>query len=281
MLKQLLNNYFGFNRQQRNGLYVLCCISVCLLVVRIVYPYFLKPAPIHIGNLAMVEANIEDNDRKNNLEQSLLFPFDPNTVSKEQLVKLGFKERTAQTFIKFRSKGFVFKKKEDVQKIFGVSEALYMRIEPYILFNRSDKKETSNYIVSKESKAKKLELNSADSLSLIALDGVGPGYAKRILKYRRLLGGFVKIEQLKEIYGMSDDLFQLIASQCIIDPSVIKKININSADFKTLNKHPYIDYELTKHIFNFKKTTAVTEANLIQIIEDEELTSRIKPYLEY
>jgi competence protein ComEA len=284
MFKQLLNNYFGFNRQQRNGLYILCCISVCLLIVRIVYPYFIEPAPIHIGQLAMAEAGIdaqkEDGKTTRTFGNSTLFPFDPNTVSKEELIKLGLREKTAQTFIKFRSKGFVFRKKEDVQKIYGISEAFYTRIEPYILIANSPKKETSTSIA-KQSTGKKLELNSADSLALIALDGVGPGYAKRILKYRSLLGGFVNIDQVKEIYGMTDELFQLIAAQCNVNPAGIKKINVNAVDFKTLNKHPYIDYELTKHIFNFKKTGPLTEANLAQVIEDEELTARLRPYLEF
>ncbi|MBK7310285.1 MAG: helix-hairpin-helix domain-containing protein [Sphingobacteriaceae bacterium] len=126
-----------------------------------------------------------------------------------------------------------------------------------------------------------MELNSADSLALIELKGIGPAYAKRILKYRNLLGGFTSIQQVKEIYGMTDDLYQLIASQCTINSSSIKKININTVDFKALNKHPYIDYELTKRIFILKKNGKITEENIAEIIEDDQLTTKIKPYLEY
>jgi competence protein ComEA len=289
MLQKFLNNYFGFNKQQRNGLYILCCISACLLIIRIAYPYFIKPADIQIANIAMVEEELEakQNSAGNNGSEAkgALFPFDPNTVSEGELIKLGFKERTAQTFIKFRNKGFVFRQKEDVQKIYGISPKLYARIEPYILIKNSSgaKKDASTSSATKGKKisAKKLELNSADSLALIELKGVGPGFAKRILKYRGLLGGFVKIEQVKEIYGMTDELYALIAEQCSINASAIKKININTVDFKTLNKHPYINYELSKHIFNFKKNTPVSDANLADVIEDAESTARIRPYLEY
>lgn len=287
MLQRFLNNYFGFNRQQRNGLYILCCISLSLLVIRIAYPYFIHTAPISIANVEMIEDELGEQiglgTEKSSDKKSILFPFDPNTVSKEELIKLGLKERTAQTFIKFRSKGFVFKQKEDMQKIYGISDAFYARIEPYILIkNPGGTKTNASTATTKENTiAKKLELNSADSLDLIELKGVGPGYAKRILKYRSLLGGFVEISQVKEIYGMTDELFQLIASQCTVNTSNIKKIKINTVDFKVLNNHPYVDYELTKHIFNFKKSTPISAANIEEVIEDDELIKKISPYLEY
>lgn len=211
----------------------------------------------------------------------ILFPFDPNTVSKEELIKLGFRERTAQTLIKFRDKGFIFKTKEDVQKIYGLSPKLYTKIEPYILIGNKKENKKNASTSSAANVNKTLELNTADSLSLIGLKGVGPGYAKRILKYRSLLGGFVDIDQIKEIYGMTDDLFQLIAQQCSVDPTIIKKMNINTIDFKTLNKHPYVNYELTKHIFNFKKNEPISNTNLADVIEDEALVSKLRPYLEY
>lgn len=283
MLKQFLNNYFGFNRQQRNGLYVLCCICFILLIVRIIYPYFIKPSPIHIGTMAMVEEELDEkgsSTEKNS--KGVLFPFDPNTITEEELIKLGFKEKTARTFIKFRNKGFVFKQKEDVQKIYGISEAFYAKIEPYIIIkNATNRTIAHSTSVAEKSTGKKLELNSADSLALVELKGIGPGYAKRILKYRSLLGGFTNIEQIKEIYGMTDELYQLINSQCTINASLIKKIKINTVDFKSLNSHPYIDYELTKHIFNFKKNAPISEANLAEVIEDDETIRKIKPYLEY
>ncbi len=231
----------------------------------------------------MIEDEIDE--KQNSFSKSAdvkgtLFPFDPNTATQEELIKLGFREKTAQTFIKYRSKGVTFKKKEDLQKIYGISPKLYAQIEPYILI-KNTRGASASSATKEKTIGKKLELNSADSLALIELKGVGPGYAKRILKYRSMLGGFISIEQVKEIYGMSDDLYQLIAQQCSVNSSAIKKINVNTADFKTLNKHPYINYELTKHIFNFKKNASISEANLADVIEDEELTSKIRPYLEY
>jgi len=289
MIQQFLNNYFGFNKQQRNGLYVLCCISVLLLIVRLSYPSFIKQVPLQIENIAMIEEEINTSKasaKKNSYSfnnKAILFPFDPNTASLEELVKLGIREKTAQTLIKFRSKGFKFKQKEDLKKIYGLNENTYLKLEPYILIkNNSESKteiKTSSYTSIKN--VSTLELNSADSLALIALKGVGPGYAKRILKYRSMLGGFANILQLKEVYGMTDELYALIESQCKVNSAVVTKININALDFKLLNKHPYISYELTKQICNFRKTVKISEVNIKDVIQDDELTSKLSPYLLY
>jgi len=289
MLQQFLNNYFGFNKQQRNGLFVLCCISVLLLIIRLSYPSFIKPLPLQIENITMFEEdiNLSKASAKKNYSfykfKGALFPFDPNTASLEDLVKLGIREKTAQTLIKFRNKGFKFKQKEDLKKIYGLNENTYLKLEPYILIKNisEPKNESKTSTLASSKNSLKVELNNADSIALIALKGVGPGYAKRILKYKSMLGGFANMLQLKEVYGMTDELYALIESQCIINSAVVTKININAIDFKALNKHPYISYELTKQICNFRKTVKISEVNIKDVIQDDELVSKLSPYLLY
>lgn len=260
-----------------------------LLLIRITYPSFIKPDDFHIDNISLVENEIAEkqstyNSLNNYVTSGETFVFDPNVASLEELKKLGFKEKTAKTLIKFRTNGFKFKQKEDLKKVYGVSEKLYQRLENYILIKSyksgpiAEKNTSSKNTISS---ANKLELNNADSLALIALKGVGPGYAKRILKYRSLLGGFTSIIQIKEIYGMNDELYNLIESQCIVNSSISSKINLNTVEFKTLNRHPYFSYELTKHIFNYRKQAKITESNLLDVIQDEQLTKKLKPYIAY
>src|SRR5690606_7484140 len=126
---------------------------------------------------------------------------------------------------------------------------------------------------------KKLELNSADSLQLLELKGIGPSYAKRILKYRSILGGYVSLEQLKEVYGFDEELFEKVKPYVEVNPSLVKKIKINSDDFKIVNKHPYITYELTKTIFDWRRKTVITETNFKDILNDEVLYNKLLPYL--
>lgn len=287
MLRKVLNNYFGFNRQQRNGLFLLCCVSFLLLIVRLVYPTFIKPDEITIENIQVYEEVLDSfqNVKKQNSNyfKSSLFAFDPNTVSESELLKLGFKEKTAKTFLKFRNSGFKFKQKEDVRKIYGISENYYKKLEPYIVIHQSQlnnkPSETAKTVTNAIQNS--IELNAADSLTLISLKGIGPSYAKRIIKYRTLLGGFTHIEQLKEVYGMQDELLTLLKTQCKVNPSLISKLNVNSADFKVLNKHPYISYELTKHLVNTRKNIKLSSSNIAEIIQDEVITTKLLPYLEY
>lgn len=286
-----INNYFGFNKQQRNGLLVLLIISFVLLMIRVIYPHFMKPDPITIKNLPLIERKLDssENAYRNNFSktQATLFVFDPNTVTLEQLIKLGFREKTAKTFISYRSKGVTFKSKTDLHKIYGISPQLYKSIEPYILITSP----TKNKITVLENKKivpvkvtqviSKVELNSADSFSLVALNGIGAGYAKRILKYRSILGGYANKDQLHEVYGFTDELFEKIKDQVTVDATNIKKINLNKDDFKTVNKHPYLTYELTKIIFDWRRKTTINAVNLKEILNDQALYTKLLPYLAF
>jgi len=312
MLKSFLNNYFGFNRQQRNGLFILVLISCSLLIVRLVYPVFIKPDPIVLLNLPLVEKKLDstsaasekfakkspDNYRdKKDLSKPLhLFVFDPNSVSVEQLLQLGFREKTAQALVKFRNKGFIFRQKKDLQKVYGVSDNLFAQLEPYILIAEIPTKESKRNFQSTTAERPlivrspvnavkpiqgKIELNSADSASLVSLNGIGAGYAKRILKYRSMLGGYTSVDQLKEVYGFTEDLYEEIKSNFNVDARAIKKINLNKDDFKILNKHPYLTYEITKTIFDWRRKTTINPTNLKDILNDPSLYQKLLPYLAF
>jgi competence ComEA-like helix-hairpin-helix protein len=127
-----------------------------------------------------------------------------------------------------------------------------------------------------------IELNTADTLDLQVLKGVGQSYARRIYKYRILLGGFRSVEQIKEVYGMTKELYELLLPQITIDTSQIQKLNINTASIKELNHHPYIDYYLAKAIVKYR----ITEGNFHSLEElqaiylfDDSTFAKILPYI--
>lgn len=284
MWRKIFNNYFGFNRQQRSGLLVLIAILFILFCFRLNIHRFIKPTEIEISNITEIEkgldSNLQNQRRFNSNEK--LFAFNPNTVSFEQLIKLGFKEKTAKTFIKFRSKGFVFKQKDDLKKIYGVSDYLFQRLEAYIVLNE---KGTQNINYPKNEfklkDKKKIDINVADSLSLLEVRGIGPSFAKRILKYRRMLGGFTSKKQLLEVYGFSAEMYAQMEDQLEVRPTTIEKINLNKDDFKTINQHPYLTYELTKEIFNQRRKALITPELTKNILNDDELYSKLLPYLDF
>lgn len=285
---RFLSAWFGFNKQQRNGLLVLCCIVALLLFARLSISSFIHPEPILIAdfsNTNFPKSNSNTLVSDSSSENNNLFVFNPNTVTKEQLISLGFKEKTANTFINYRNKGAHFNAKEDVKKVYGVTEELFTKLEAYILID-SENKNPKQY-AQQEPKTKKqiktIELNTVDSIGLLPLPGIGPGYAKRILKYRSLLGGYATIEQLREVYGFTDSLFQVVKPYVTVNPALVTIIDLNTEDFKKLNAHPYLSYEDTKAIFNYRrKNGAIVKMEHLRIcIYDESQLIKLAPYLDF
>ncbi|MBK7133839.1 MAG: helix-hairpin-helix domain-containing protein [Bacteroidales bacterium] len=127
-----------------------------------------------------------------------------------------------------------------------------------------------------------VNLNSCDTSQLISLPGIGPVLSVRIIKYRNLLGGFASVDQLKEVYGLSAETFELIQGRVYADSSDVNKININEATYKDLSRLPYFEkYEVTA-ILKYRELNGringinnLTDNKLIPV----EKVSKVRPYL--
>ncbi|MBQ7222211.1 MAG: helix-hairpin-helix domain-containing protein [Bacteroidales bacterium] len=162
-----------------------------------------------------------------------LFEFDPNTVTESELRRLGFSERQAAVIINYREKGGSFRKKSDFAKMYVVDSAKFFQLEPYI-------------------NIEKLDINSADSIALLTLSGIGPYYAHKILEYRERLGGyFTSTGQLLEIDGIDEERFSGF-SENIEARSVPFRFDIWSAEEWQLERHPYIGSYAAKGIIRYK-----------------------------
>ena len=60
------------------------------------------------------------------------FPFDPNTADSTQLLRLGLQPWQVHNIYKYRSRGGIYRKKEDFAKLYGLTVKDYRRLEPYI-----------------------------------------------------------------------------------------------------------------------------------------------------
>jgi competence protein ComEA len=290
MRGSLLDNYFGFNRQQRNGLLVLICICAILLALRLSLPLFTEPGTILVENLPLIERKSDSftvamKASRAEGKPAGLFNFDPNTVSFEQLLKLGFREKTAKTFLKYRERGYRFRKKEELMKIYGVSETFYKKLAPFILIADPHPVKSDNALnrvaVVSNKQLLQIELNSADSITLEKLPGIGPSYSRRIIKYRTILGGYTDCRQLLEVYGFSNELFDKVRASVTVDPGLVKKINLNKDDFKAVNRHPYISYELTKAIFKKRYQSPLTAESFRVLAANDSIYNAVLPYLEF
>jgi DNA uptake protein ComE-like DNA-binding protein len=129
-----------------------------------------------------------------------------------------------------------------------------------------------------------IELNSCDSASLEALPGIGPVLSARIIKYRTLLGGFVVAEQLREVYGLSAETFELIKNRITVNPSAIRKTPVNTAEFRDLWRVPYLKrYDILAIIKyrDFKgKISSMEELVTNNIIADS-TARKVKPYIVF
>ncbi len=128
-----------------------------------------------------------------------------------------------------------------------------------------------------------IDINRADSVHLLPLPGIGPVFAGRIVKYRELLGGYVRIDQLCEVYGFPIKTLDLIKDRIVLDTSAIRKILLDSASFRDLLRHPYLEFEEVKslvHYRDFKQDiSTLMELRQNQVLPDSTL-ERIAPYLD-
>ncbi len=127
-----------------------------------------------------------------------------------------------------------------------------------------------------------LDLNLCDTLDLQMIRGIGPTFARRICKYREKLGGYVKVEQLREVYGIDEQKYQAIRKYFTIGEEHIRKVNINSLNIKELMTHPYIDRFLAKEIIvfhqNYGAYSDVNQLKAVHLMSDS-LFDKLVPYL--
>lgn len=220
-----------------------------------------------------------------------LFHFDPNTLDSIGWVKLGFSPKQALTIINYRAKSGGFRKAEDLKKLYVVSQDKYEQLQPFIRLaalapsngNQPVSEHGPNESWKKpERETLMLEINSADSAQLTKLFGIGPSFAKRIVKYRQLLGGFRSVEQVLEVYGMDSIRYSRIVQNLIVDTMAVTLININLADEKQLMRHPYISPNQARAIVSYRQQHGpfkqVQQLNNIQIITRSDF-ARLRPYL--
>ena len=130
-----------------------------------------------------------------------------------------------------------------------------------------------------------LDVNKADSILFEQLPGIGEKLSSRIVRYRERLGGFISLEQLKEVYGIQDSLFQQLKGQLLLNKSELpRKLSINKADYKALRQHPYVSHLMAKILLAYLRAhdriKDEEELNSINGLDKKEL-EKLLPYLDF
>lgn len=209
-----------------------------------------------------------------------LFAFDPNTATKKQFIQLGLTEKVANTIINYRTKGGKFRYKSDFKKIWGLTEANYNRLEPYI--NISSSPVPDNIPTSYDDKNEKIDVNTATKDDFIKLYGIGEKTATRIIKFRDALGGFHSVDQVGDTYGFDPTTFANLKPKFIIKNKTVKQININTSTADELKKHPYINWKTANAIVKYRDQHgnfgSIRDLKNIYII-DGDLFVKLSPYV--
>lgn len=261
--------WFVFTRKERTGILLL----VALIIAATCLPWFFSASLVR-PDIAMTKrlqeelagitvkrnsADTQDGERYIShydvspaKKPPPLFYFDPNTLSAEGWRKLGVREKAVQIIRKYLSRGGIFRKPDDLKKIYGLGEADAGRLIPWVRIEKTEPavKEYPKY---KKAEPRIIEINTADTTALIALPGIGSKLARRITSFRDKLGGFHSVEQVKETYGLSDSTFQQIRSLLKCDSKTVRVIDINSADYNTLSQHPYIGRNLANAMVKYRE----------------------------
>ncbi len=291
-LKHQVRSFFGFSRAETNGFVLLLIIISIVLFSKPVYHAWVSNRPVDFSKekktLDSLTAHWELRKKELNsipADEAIavtFFEFNPNTATPEELEALGFSERLKKGLINYRAKGGEFRIKSDLKKLYGMDSAFYESLYPFIQLPEKITYEKAALPETKK-KSEVFNLNEADTTQFKKIYGIGPVLAKRIVKYRERLGGFVTADQLGEVYGLDSVVVkQILKSSFLNDNFMPRKININTADEVLLSSHPYSSKKVARTIVTYRfqhgSFQSVDDLRKINLL-DKKIVDKIYPYL--
>jgi len=313
-------NFLVFTKKEKRGVFaVLGFIALIFICSEYIYPMIIAHEKVSSNDLSRFADSLREmktdstkhytkyerydhyNDEKNDRRYlkkefdpvftGTMFYFDPNTLDIAGWQRLGIKERTIATIQNYLSKGGKFREPDDLRKIWGLRNDEMDRLVPYAriavpagtpkTYAHTDQPFEKK--VYEKKTVEPVDINSGDSAAFVALPGIGPGYSRRIINFRDKLGGFYSPNQIAEVYGLPDSVFQKIKPLLKFSGAPVKKININTATNDELKAHPYIRWQLAGLILEYKKQHGIfkslEELKKIPMVDDD-LYRKLLHYLE-
>lgn len=300
-------DFFYYSKTERRGIIVLFVLIIGVGIASRIYlanstqeevnpadpAKFEQEYADFIASIREVEQSKKKSKKqwKPSIEREItLSSFDPNTADSATFLRLGLPSWMAKNILRYRSKQGKFRHPEDFKKIYGLTEEQYQTLRPYICIPEDVvEKDTIQLLITQKEKRDSvfkyppgtiIDLNNADTTELKKIPGIGIGIARMIINYRKQLGGFYKIEQLKEINLKAEKLRPWFS----IDESQTLRINLNRASLQRMMHHPYINFYQAKIIVEYRKNKGKLQ-DLKQLSLYEEFTpddmERLHPYVCY
>ena len=254
--------------------------------------------------------------KRKNYSEPVRSLFDPNTIDSVGLCRLGLPSFIAKRVISYRENGGVFHTPADFSRIYGLTDKQFHELQPYItidtirlaqlLRERTDKytkkrggkpsadsMQTSlseerfasiqNYSsprITKYQEGTVLDLNSADTLQLRKVPGIGTGLSKMIVAYRNRLGGYSSVSQLQEVASIDTSINRWFK----VDSCIFRPLRVNRANLDQLRNHPYMNFYKAKAILEYRrkrgKIKGLSQLSMFQEFSEKDL-QRLEPYLDF
>lgn len=287
-MKKNLWEFFTLSLRERRGTWILAVLLILISALNL-YMARRRPAMVQSGVPAWMndsaylirspgakpEENPEEETGETFMEIQEEVFFDPNTAALDELVRAGMGLRAANNLIRYRKAGGHLRSAGELQKIYGMDAAQFSRLEHHIRIHPP-------ILVSTPLSVPVLELNSADSVALERLPGIGPVLARRIIRYREKLGGYSDPNQLAEVYGIPDSLVLQLVGRLRTDTALMVRLSLNKAVEKELASHPYIGKYKAAGIIRYRNRVYVIrnvdELVTNGVVEKNEV-EKLRPYL--
>jgi DNA uptake protein ComE-like DNA-binding protein len=188
-----------------------------------------------------------------------IYPFNPNFITDFKGYKLGMSVEEIDRLLAFRKQNKFVNSASEFQAVTKVSDSLLKAISPYFKFPDWVKNKKNNYQpfenknYSKAEKVIVLDINEATKEDLMKVYGIGDKISDRILTEKEKYGGFVSMEQMQFVWGLSPEVIENLNKYFEVKSAPkIKRININNASVKELSQFPFFRYALAKDIVIYR-----------------------------
>lgn len=295
-IRYWIKDFFGFPRSQVNGFIILLILVAVLIFSEPAWHWWMSNrTPDITADRAKLDSLVALWDAQKVQDtppeaDRALFHINPNNSTEDQFIALGFSQQQAARMIRYREKGGKFRTKSDILKIYGVDTAFYERIYSFIILpeveqptQKALKKYPAKDVVSVKERREKIDLNKADTSALKEIYGIGEKLSLRILKYREVLGGFISMDQLNEVYGLDSLVIKRLLENALIrDEFEPIKIDINGASERQLSAHPYLKKIASAIVaYRFQHGDFKSVDDIRKVVNlDEKNFQKIAPYLD-
>lgn len=282
-----IKSHFTFNKQQRNGIFLLLLLIVALLCV-FWFVDFSEEDRLNTSSVEIVSLQKEiDSLRLVELEKRMpkKYPFNPNFITDYKGYTLGMSNEEIDRLFQYRKEDKWINSTADFKKVTGVSDSLLDELSPYFKFpdwlaNPKPKNDFKDYTSEKgfdeKPFAQKIDLNKATEEQLQQVSGIGEALSKRIVSDREKLGGFSSDIELNSVYGLNPEVVQRTLNLFTVKtPREISKINLNKASASDIATIPGVSFDMAKKIWEYRrlreKITSIEELSKIEGMTERKL----------